>query len=177
MELWEVALFILFCIIVGGAGFVGLFRLFLLLDRQRPVASLFASVAPASIGEEVAPVIEQAASAVRVQVELMDPKLVAEVDHNLRIASEPWKGELAIFDTRTWDTLQYEVSHLPTDLQDGLRQVYDAIVLANEIAWFSKEFNRRSPDLDEGYQRVRTNIARRLQMVKQGLVFDGVNPA
>ena len=90
MELWEVALFILLCIIVGAVGFVGLFRLFLLLDRQRPVASLFASVAPSSIGEEVAPVIEQAASAVRVQVELMDPKLVAEVDgqtHHRRAAS------------------------------------------------------------------------------------------
>lgn len=121
------------------------------------LASVFAS-----IKSEVPSVVEE-------QPKSTDHRLIDEVDNNLRVTSEFWTGDLVPFDTRVWDEQQYEIYQLPTNLRNELLQVYADIGLANQIVWFSKEFNRGSPRLIEGYVGLRTRIAERLQRIMQEL--------
>ena len=94
---------------------------------------------------------------------------MAEVDNNLRIASEPWTGELIPFQTNVWDAEQYEVYRLPVNLRNDLKQGYDMMRLANQIVWLSAEFNNRSQNIDETYRRMHTSIAERLHRTKQNV--------
>jgi len=94
------------------------------------------------------------------------PNLVAEVENNRRIATEPWTGKLLPFQTEVWDTNPDEIHTLPANFREDLTEAYTDIRLANSIVWLSTELGRRSHNLDENYMKLRANIAERLNRVK-----------
>lgn len=94
------------------------------------------------------------------------PELVAEVENNHRIATEPWTGELLPFQTGVWDTSPDKVHILPANLREALTETYTDMRLANSIVWLSTELGRRTHNLDENYMKLRTNIAERLDRIK-----------
>jgi hypothetical protein len=163
MEWWEAAVLLLASIAGGTVFFILVCWLAALFEREPQMtvlgalASVFASTNP-----EVPSVLEE-------QPKSADHRLMDEVDNNLRVTSEFWTGDLVPFDTRVWDEQQYKVYQLPTNLRNELLEVYADINLANQIVWFSKEFNRGSPRLIEGYAGLRTRIAERLQRIMQEL--------
>jgi hypothetical protein len=93
------------------------------------------------------------------------PDLLAEIENNHRIATQPWVGQLLSFQTSLWDTSQDEVHTWTTDLRDDLKQAYADMHLANSIVWLSTELGRRSQNLDENYIRLCTSVAARLARV------------
>ena len=163
MELWELVLFLLAYIAGGCLLYILLCRLISLFvqEPQNPFGD-FSTLSFISATPEAPPVVQQRAK-------LTDPRLVAEINNNLRITTEPWSGDLIPFDTQVWDAQQYEVYQLPTDLQNDLSQVYADIRLANHIVWFSTEFNHRSQHLGESYTKIRTSIAERLHRITQNV--------
>ena len=98
------------------------------------------------------------------------PDLLAEIEHNRRIATAEWKGELAAFQTRVWDNRGDEVHSLPAELRTELAEAYSDMSLANSITWLSTEMSRRSPSLDDSYLKLRGNVADRLNKIKQMMV-------
>ena len=103
------------------------------------------------------------------------PELVAEIENNHRIATEPWTGELLPFQTGVWDTSPDKVHILPANLREALVETYTDIRLANSIVWLSTELGRRTHNLDENYMKLRTNIAERLDRIKPLLEQVGEN--
>ena len=161
MELWEAILFIVASIVGGCVFFISLVRITSLFEQKPQTTSSVSITSPFTSEKTEAP------SVIKEQPKLTTPRLMAEVDDNLRISSEPWTGELIPFDTRVWDAQQYEVYQLPINLRNNLKQVYADIGLANQIVWFSTEFNRKSQEVDESYRRMRTSIAEELRRIKQ----------
>jgi hypothetical protein len=163
MEWWQVVSLLAGTIVGGTAFFILVCCLAALFEREPQMtvlgalASVFTSTKP-----EVPSVVEE-------QPKSADRRLMDEVDNNLRVTSEFWTGDLVPFDTRVWDEQQYQLYQLPTNLRNELLEVYADINLANHIVWFSKEFNRGSPRLIEGYAELRTRIAERLQRIMQEL--------
>ncbi len=111
----------------------------------------------------------EATAVVEEQLKLTLPELLAEVENNCRIATEPWTGNLLSFETQVCSTNQDELRRLPTKLRADLTKAYDDIRLANGIVWLSTELGRRSPDLDEYYMKLCTNIATTLDSITMPL--------
>jgi hypothetical protein len=97
------------------------------------------------------------------------PDLFAEIEHNRRLASSEWTGQLESFVTRVWDNRGGEVHALPAELRDELAEAYSDMALANSITWLSTEMSRRSPSLDESYTKLRTSVANRLNRIHKEL--------
>ena len=93
------------------------------------------------------------------------PNLLAEVENNRLIANEPWTGKLIPFQTYIWNSNSAELNTLPASLREDLAQAYSDIQLANSIVWLATELGRRSPNLDENYMKLCTNIAARLETI------------
>lgn len=163
MALWEAVLFLLVSI-AGGFVLVTLLCWLISLPERKPQTTWLGALT--SLFTDKNP---EAGSVIKQQAKVTDSKLMAEVENNLRITSEPWTGDLIPYDTSVWDAEQYEVYQLPTNLRNDLKQVYADIGLANQIAWLAQEFNRRSPEVDESYKRMRTSIAERLLRIKQNV--------
>jgi len=100
------------------------------------------------------------------QLKFTAASLLAEVENNHRIATEPLTDKLLPFQSDAWGAHQYEVNKLPTNLRDDLEQVYTDISMANSIVWVSTEFNRRTQSLDTHYRQLCTSIAERLDRIK-----------
>ena len=161
MEAWEALLFVFLIMGVGTGIFALVFWLVTPFNRESQTSSSGTSEFLEVNGKVEAP------SVVKEQPKFTSSSLVDEVDNNLRVTSEAWTGDLVPFDTRIWDARQYEVYEIPVNVRNNLRQVYADINLANQIVWLSKEFNRNSPRLVEGYTGLRTSIAERLHRIKQ----------
>ncbi len=108
----------------------------------------------------------QTTSVVEKQVRDALPDLLEEVENNLKVATEPWAGELRPFETRMGDVLQDKVSKFPANLQGSLTQIYIDIRLANSIVRLSTEFQRRSANLDESYVKLCASIAEKINRIK-----------
>lgn len=102
------------------------------------------------------------------------PDLFLEIEHNRRVASAEWKGELQLFVMRAWENRGDEVRSLPTEIRGELGEAYSDMALANSIVWLSTEMARRSPSLDESYVKLCINITERLNRIKPKL--DGTIP-
>jgi len=98
-------------------------------------------------------------------LESIMPGIVAEIESNYRIASEPWTGQLLSFQTGVWDVSPNKVNALPADLQEDLTQAYADIRLANSIVWLSTELGRRSSNLDENYTKLCISITTRFERI------------
>ena len=92
--------------------------------------------------------------------------LVAEIENNYRIASEPWTDKLTPFQTVVWDTIKSKIHILPANVQKVLAETYTDIRLANSIVWLSTDLGRRSHNLDDNYTKLCTTIAERLGKIK-----------
>ena len=97
------------------------------------------------------------------------PDLFVEIEHNRRVASAEWKGELQLFAMRAWDNRGDEVHSLPAEVRSELGEAYSDMALANSIVWLSTEMARRSPSLDESYIKLCSSIAERLNRIKPRL--------
>ncbi len=67
----------------------------------------------------------EATAVVEEQLKLTLPELLAEVENNCRIATEPWTGNLLSFETQVCSTNQDELRRLPTKLRADLTKAYD----------------------------------------------------
>lgn len=101
------------------------------------------------------------------------PGLFAEVENNHRIATEPWTGELRLFQTDVLDASQAETHRLPANLQEDLIQAYVDMHLANNIVWLSTELGLRSRNLDKNYMKLCASVAARLDRVTALLTQSG----
>lgn len=99
------------------------------------------------------------------RLQVAAPNLFTEVENNRIIANEPWTGKLLPFQTNGWNANPAELHTLPADLREQLAQAYSDIQLANSIVWLATELERRSPNLDENYKKLCTNIAARLEVI------------
>jgi hypothetical protein len=97
------------------------------------------------------------------------PDLFAEIEHNRRLATSEWTGQLESFATKVWDSRGEEVHSLSAELRSELTEAYSDMALANSITWLSTEMSRRSPSLDESYTKLRASVAKRLNRVHEQL--------
>ncbi len=151
MEWWQIVLFIVGSISAGILVGSLLSLIVRLLKKQ------FAE------NREMTTVVKEQVVKEQVVEEPVNPPildLLAEVENNLKIASEPWTGKLLPFQTHAHERITNEdgVHRLAANLRDGLTRAYADIRLANGIVWLSTELGRRSDDLDEYYQKLCTNI-------------------
>ena len=147
MDWWQIALMILASIFLG-----------LLLGGLISYLMARFSKKPLLNKREAAAVVEE-------QLKCTLPELLAEIENNCRIATEPWTGNLLSFETQVCSTSQDELRSLPTKLRTDLTKAYDDIRLANGIVWLSTELGRRSQNLDEYYMKLCTNIAKTLDSI------------
>lgn len=96
---------------------------------------------------------------------IVTTELLAEVEQNLKLATNPSSGKLVPFQTKVWDLSRNGLQTLPVNVREDLTQAYVDIRLANSIIWLSTELGRRSPNLDESYTKLCGNIATRLNRV------------
>ncbi len=163
MTLWEAALLLLFAGVIGTVCFTLVSWWGALSDREPQTTALGALAALFASRNPGAP------SVIAEQPKFSAPRLMEEVENNLRITAEVGRGQLVPFGTRIWDAGQYEFYDIPTFLRNDLKRVYDMIRLANQIVWFSIEFDRKTQDLDEAYKEISRSIAERLRRIKQNL--------
>ncbi len=147
MDWWQIILIILVSIVLGllVGGLISY-----LIARLSKKPLLKKREATAVVEEQLKPTL---------------PELLAEIENNQRVATEPWSGNLLSFETQVCSTSQDEVHRLPTKLRADLTKAYDDIRLANGIVWLSTELGRRSQNLDEYYLKLCTNIATTLDSV------------
>jgi len=170
MEWWQAVMILLATIVLGV--FIGILLDYLslrfILKRDASLLSTLTLLfAPKKLKTD--PVVEE-------QQNLMAPDLLAEIEHNRNIASQPLREKLLPLETRVWEAQQHEVDKLPANLRYESQQVYIDIGLVNNLVWLSTEFGRRSPDLDKTYMRLCNIVAERLDRVKKTgqAVEDGV---
>ncbi len=147
MNWWQIVLIVLVSVVVGL--FVGGLLSYLMARFSKK---------PLLNKREAAAVVEE-------QLKCTLPELLAEIENNCRIATEPWTGNLLSFETQVCSTSQDELRSLPTKLRTDLTKAYDDIRLANGIVWLSTELGRRSHNLDENYIKLCANIVERLDRI------------
>ena len=138
-------------------------------ERERKIAEQQA----AGIEPEIVPVAggvregekQAAAVAGEDQAGISVPNLFSEIEHNRKVANEPWTGTPLPFETTVWSSNPAELHALPANMRENLAQVYSDIQLANSIVWLATELGRRSSNLDDNYTKLCTNIAARLEVI------------
>jgi hypothetical protein len=88
-----------------------------------------------------------------------------EIETNLKIATTPWNGKPAPFQTKIWDTRMGEFDSLVIEHSDDLGQAYIDMAMANQIVWFCTEIGYSSDDLKTSYKKLCIKIAERLTTV------------
>lgn len=160
MEWWQAAMILLAILVLGIFISILLYYLNLRFILKRDASllnTLTLLFAPKKL--RIHRVVEE-------QQTLMAPGLLAEIEHNHNIASQPLGEKLLPLETRGWEAQQREVDKLPANLRDELQQVYVDIRLVNNLVWLSTELERRSPDSDKTYMMLCNIIAERLDRVK-----------
>jgi membrane protease YdiL (CAAX protease family) len=159
VEWWQIAIILLSSI--AGGVFIGALVSYLILRLIKRSESTFLNdiiswfvrkSKPNSVFEE--------------PIRLTTADLLAEIKHNRKIASIPMIDKLVLFQSRVWDTGQYEVDRLPTNLREELDHVYIYIHVANSLFRASKEVSRRIPNLDENYRELCDRIAKSLDRIE-----------
>jgi membrane protease YdiL (CAAX protease family) len=159
VEWWQVVLILLASIVIGVVVGAILSYLFLKFVKNRK-AAFFGNLNLRSVTKpEVISVAEE-------PLQLITADLLAEIEHNRKIAIRPLADKLPLFQTDAWGIHRYQVAKLPANLQDELAQVYIDIHFANSLVSVSTEFGRRTPDLDENYRRLCASIAESLGRMK-----------
>lgn len=91
--------------------------------------------------------------------------LLAELMHNLSIATKQPNGKLLLFQTNCWDK-DHNVSETSlNNYREELTQAYTDIHLANMLVSLSNDLGHTSLDLEQSYLQLCTKIAARLKMV------------
>jgi hypothetical protein len=92
-------------------------------------------------------------------------RLLVELENNRELTIESNADKLMPFQTRVWDENRDVLDTISVNLQWELTQAYLDMVVANNIIWFLREFDRKSPDLDEQYTKMCKQIAARLDKI------------
>lgn len=165
MSWWQIVLIIAGAVSVGvGAGYLAN-RLLPVIIHHSKEFSRKSPAAPRVVAPPIEKIVQgpvERASEVAPSV----PDLFAEIEHNRRLASAEWNGELQPFQTRVWDNLGDEGHLLPDEIKNELTEAYSDMSLANSITWLSTEMARRSSSLDESYLRLRSSVAERLNKTR-----------
>ncbi len=162
MVWWQIVLIVVLAILAGlGVGYV--------------INKLFMRIMPAFRKTRKHPVTSNPIVTVasHVNIEPTVPDLFAEIEYNRRIAIKEWTGELQSFQTHAWDNRGDEVHSLAVEIRNELTEAYSDMALANSISWLSTEMSRRSPSLDESYNKLKASVAARLNKVKVQLTEEG----
>ena len=175
MEWWQVVMILLGTVFLGIFISVLLYYLYLRFILKRDATlldTLTLLFAPKKLRthpvvKEKQLVVEEKQIEVEERQNLMAPDLLAEIEHNHNIASQPLGEKLLPLETRAWEAQQHEVDKLPAKLRDELKQVYIDIGLVNNLVWLSTELERRSPDSDKTYMMLCNVIAERLGRIKE----------
>jgi hypothetical protein len=162
VEWWQIIL------IVAGAVVAGLVVGYLL-------NLLFSRIASRPKAVSVVPPHQPASPSEPRPTQPSVPDLYAEIDYNRRLATTEWSGQLQPFQTRAWDGRGDEIHSLAVDVRNELAEAYSDMALANSITWLSTEMERRSPSLDESYEKLRSSVATRLNHVRL-LIGDHSSP-
>ncbi len=164
MDWWQIVLIVLIAIVVGLlAG--SLISYLITRFQKKPIFEKREAAVVVEGKKEPFSKKRETAAGVKEQLKPTAPNLLAEVENNLRIATEPWTGQLLPFQIDVWDTNQDIVHRLTANLREELTQAYVDMRQANRIVWFSTELGHRSQYLDENYTKLCTNIATRLDRI------------
>jgi hypothetical protein len=166
VEWWQIALVLSGAVALGLAVGFGLNQVvvkFYFSPRNRRVS--VPRLRPASIAPQQSAPVNSDPETLPPSV----PDLFAEIEHNRRLASSEWTGQLESFVTKVWDSRGEEVHSLSAELRGELTEAYSDMALANSITWLSTEMSRRSPSLDESYTKLRASVAKRLNRVHDQL--------
>jgi hypothetical protein len=99
-------------------------------------------------------------------------ELLMEIKYNTKVAREFAGENLVSLKTDIWDTRQYAISFFPEEFQKQLKNAYHTTKLLNELVWFSTEFQRRSPALNEQYESLLNIVSRQLSEITNLLFLD-----
>jgi hypothetical protein len=91
--------------------------------------------------------------------------LTAELESNLKLATQSWTGQVKTFTTAVWDRKTAEAEGLAENLQGELGEVYLDMRLANRLVWLAEDTGHLSPELSRGYLEMRDKIAERLRLI------------
>ncbi len=91
-----------------------------------------------------------------------EPKILAEIESNLKIAVNEKIDASALFQTDLWDKNQSETDNLPLNVLSETEEAYGNIRLANNLLWLITEIGDSSGKLSAEYHRLCQDIARRL---------------
>jgi hypothetical protein len=95
--------------------------------------------------------------------------ILLELEKNLKISIKPRLDELEPFQTEIWDNSLDIPDILTADLKWELAEAYLDMYAANNIVWFLKEFNTKSPVLEDQYTKMCNQITITLDKVIQVL--------
>ena len=96
-------------------------------------------------------------------------EILIEVENNLAVATSPWTGKMASFETEAWDDSGGKVESVPSELYGDLMEAYADMRLANTLVWLSSDVGRKNKDLDQSYLTLCTKISERLQRAMPAL--------
>jgi hypothetical protein len=131
--------------------------------RKIPASAPQAKTVPAAPPAAVPPIAAK---------EPFSPKkseIQIELEKNLSIATTPWTGKMASFQTKAWDTYGGRVDSVPSDLYGDLMEAYADMRLANTLVWLSSDVGRKNKDLDQSYLTLCNKISERIQKVRTAL--------
>ncbi len=104
------------------------------------------------------------------QVEPLDTeRILFELEKNLALSSEPRPDNPEPFQTAVWDESPDIPNILAPELKWELAESYLDMYAANNIVWFLKEFDTKSPILENQYVKMCNQIAITLSKVIQVL--------
>ena len=104
------------------------------------------------------------------RLELNMSNLIAEVKHNYMIAIKTSSDRLLPFQNRVWANARWEeINKLPITIRENLIKTYWDMRQANSIVRTEMKFGYRSYDLDAKYQKLRSNIAENLNLLRSSL--------
>ena len=95
--------------------------------------------------------------------------LLAELEIDLVIATQPWNGQVKSFATQVWNAKKADADSLEENIRQDLTEAYTDMWLANRLVWFAEDSGKVSEELGQGYLRIREKIAERLRRVLSSL--------
>jgi hypothetical protein len=90
---------------------------------------------------------------------------LVELENNLAIARKPAPDQPTKFPTAVWLSCKSELNSLDLFLHQELNEVYELILLANNIVWLVTELGSKSQDITNNYLNLQAKIAERLDRV------------
>jgi hypothetical protein len=92
--------------------------------------------------------------------------LFQEFDANAAALANTAAGRASELSVAAWQKCQRLISELPPEIRDDVDSIYADIALLNNLAWITTEFDRRSPELVQTYNKLGLSVVARMHRVK-----------